>query len=347
MSASSTYNPLSTNNSSSTGASRLSSFEIEHADAGDDDEDDDGDGLVRTAAVSDSTKATFVPSSSRPKPWSALVFVTHLLTGLLYIIRRYPLILLALLGLINACLVAFLILAGPCIMNQTYYYHTPLSTASAVLSPINVILLGDSLVMGSHFPMFHIVASRVQQLLPHFDIKMHNLGEGGNGITAIKSRLPSVYAPPADAVILLWDSDAYALGDNETPNRLDWLRSVYISNVTYVVQQIQQHHPGVKVALAGPIIVGDGPWSFRHTVEEYKTKGEQFDEYRDINRHVATSVNATYIDLRKAYLDSIPSYHRGFRHCVTVDGNHPSTNGAYINAYHISKTLLDWFQSTS
>lgn len=195
--------------------------------------------------------------------------------------------------------------------------------------------------------MFHIVASRVQKLLPNFDVKLHNYGEGGNGITAIKSRLPSVYSTPADAVILLWDSDVYNVGYNEPPDRLDWLRAAYISNVTDVVRQLRRHKPGVKVALSGPIIVGEGPWSFRYSLAEYTTKGEQFDEYREINRQLAKGLNVTYIDLRKAYLEAIPSYHMGFRHCVTVDGNHPSTNGAYINAYHISKTLLDWFQSSS
>ena len=92
--------------------------------------------------------------------------------------------------------------------------------------------------------------------------------------------------------------------------------------------------------------------------------------YRSYNQQIAHDLNVTYIDLRQAYLDAVPSYHKGFRHCVTVDGNttyppfspyhhlyltccypidglgnHPSTNGAYINAYKISQTLLEWFGS--
>jgi len=62
---------------------------------------------------------------------------------------------------------------------------------------------------------------------------------------------------------------------------------------------------------------------------------------------VTTGLNASYLDLRKAYLDAIPAYHRGFRHCVTVDGNHPSLNGAYINAYKISELLLQWFDGAA
>ena len=99
----------------------------------------------------------------------------------------------------------------------------------------------------------------------------------------------------------------------------------------------------MKIGLAGPILAGDGPWSFRYTLREYNIKGELFDLYRSYNQQIALALNVTYIDLRQSYLAAIPSYHMGFRDCVTVDGNHPSTNGAYINAYKISQTLLEWF----
>lgn len=100
---------------------------------------------------------------------------------------------------------------------------------------------------------------------------------------------------------------------------------------------------GVKIGLAGPILVGDGPWSFRYTQRQHQIKAQLFDLYRSYNQKISLDLNLTYIDLRQAYLDAVPSYHKGFRHCVTVDGNHPSENGAYINAYKISQTLLEWF----
>jgi len=204
------------------------------------------------------------------------------------LVRRYMLFIAVVGGLVTSIAGLFLMLAGPCVLNQLKYYTiTPLSLHAATKSTLNVVLLGDSLVMGSKYPVFDTVAARVSALLPHFHVTLHNLGVGGNGITAIKSRLPSVYATPADAVILLWDSDAYVLGDRETDDRLAQLQRVYESNVTYVVREIQRHKPGVKMALAGPILVGDGPWSLRYTVREYRVKAQQFDTYRDINRRLA------------------------------------------------------------
>jgi hypothetical protein len=204
------------------------------------------------------------------------------------LVRRYMLFIAVVGGLVTSIAGLFLMLAGPCVLNQLKYYTiTPLSLHAATKSTLNVVLLGDSLVMGSKYPVFDTVAARVRALLPHFHVTLHNLGVGGNGITAIKSRLPSVYATPADAVILLWDSDAYVLGDRETDDRLAQLQRVYESNVTYVVREIQRHKPGVKMALAGPILVGDGPWSLRYTVREYRVKAQQFDTYRDINRRLA------------------------------------------------------------
>lgn len=210
----------------------------------------------------------------------------------LNLFRRYPLPIAVVCGLVTSIVGLFLMLAGPCVMNQlAYYTFTPLSLHTASKSPLNVVLLGDSLVMGSKYRVFDTVAARVNALLPNFHVTLHNLGVGGNGITAIKARLPSVYDTPADAVILLWDSDAYVLGDRETEARLAQLQQTYESNVTFVVREIQRHKPGVQVALAGPILVGDGPWSLRYSVREYRIKAQQFDAYRAINRRLAAGAS--------------------------------------------------------
>ena len=164
-------------------------------------------------------------------------------------LQRHPVLVASVLTCAALVSILFLILAGPCVLNQWYYYQSPLSNAYASLSSLNVVLMGDSLVMGSKFPIFYIVATRIQALLPNFNLKLHDLGQGGNGITAIKLRLPSLYALPADAVILLWDSDAWVLGYDESDAHLAALKETYVSNVTYVIQEIQRNKPGMDTLL--------------------------------------------------------------------------------------------------
>ena len=182
---------------------------------------------------------------SRPEQWNCLVQLVKCLVRVLKSLQRHPIVITSILSCAALISILFLILAGPCVLNQWYYYESPLSNAYASLSSLNVVLMGDSLVMGSKFPIFYIVATRVQALLPNFNLKLHDLGQGGNGITAIKSRLPSLYALPVDAVILLWDSDAWVLGYDESDAHLAALKETYVSNVTYVVQEIQRNKPGV------------------------------------------------------------------------------------------------------
>lgn len=240
--------------------------------------------------------------------------------------------------------VFFMVIFGPCVIPTRYTSKTPLTTkAPSNLSSIKVIVLGDSLVMGSAYEIFSMVNARVKTLLPNFDVELLNFGEGGAGILTMRSKLPEIYKTHADAVILLWDSDEYILPEEVSDETLNRLRPMYTSNVTYVVRAIQANKPAVKIALAGPIIVGDGPWNVKKTIEEYRLKARVFDIYREINRQLSGQLNATYIDLRQAYLDAVPPAHLGSRNCVTVDGNHPSENGAMINARKIAETLHDWF----
>ena len=183
--------------------------------------------------------------ASRPEQWNCLVQLVKCLIRVLKSLQRHPILIASIFACAALISSLFLILAGPCVMNQWHYYQTPLSYAAST-SSLNIVLMGDSLVMGSKYPIFFIVATRIQSLLPNFNMKLHDLGQGGNGITAIKARLPLLYALPADAVILLWDSDAYVLGYDESDAHLAALKVTYVSNVTYVVQEIQRNKPGRK-----------------------------------------------------------------------------------------------------
>lgn len=62
---------------------------------------------------------------------------------------------------------------------------------------------------------------------------------------------------PADAVILLWDSDVSDVDERDmSPSSVSELHANYIADVTNVIREIQKSKNGVKMALAGPILLG-------------------------------------------------------------------------------------------
>jgi hypothetical protein len=64
---------------------------------------------------------------------------------------------------------------------------------------------------------------------------------------------------PADAVILLWDSDISDVDERDlSPSSISELHTNYIANVTNVITEIQKSKNGVKMPLAGPILLGNG-----------------------------------------------------------------------------------------
>jgi hypothetical protein len=64
-----------------------------------------------------------------------------------------------------------------------------------------------------------------------------------------------VLATPADAIIILWDSDINANVESKVDIAI--LREFFISNVTFVVNSIQKNRSTVLIALAGPTTIGE------------------------------------------------------------------------------------------
>ena len=227
-----------------------------------------------------------------------------------------------------------------CLLDASYY--VPVSKQN-IQEPYNVILYGDSLITGNHFQnfgLFPLLTARIQSLMPNYNLNFNNLAHAGDGIIAMRDRLPSVLQSPGDAVIMFWDSDVSA--NLETPENIDELRRIYISNVSFVINAIQQNRTGIKIALAGPGILGEGPLIKKVPFTVYHQKKIMLNAYSAINQDIANSFNITYIDVRSAYLSQLPFYRLTYGGCLTVDGEHENTNGMQIISKLFARAIFEW-----
>jgi lysophospholipase L1-like esterase len=230
--------------------------------------------------------------------------------------------------------------APTCILASSY--SKPVSL-QAVDRTFNLALLGDSLVTGNHrqkFGIFPVIASKISAFVPNFKLNIMNYGHGGDGIMAIHGRLKYVLSAPTDGIIIMWDSDVSS--NDETPENAAYYRSVYILEVTALVQDIQKNNSAIRIALAGPILIGEGSLSLSRTAPLYGSKTDMLNEYVVINRQIAIRLNVSYIDLRGAFLSALPNYRLSNEGCLTIDGEHENENGMAIIAKSIARLLVDW-----
>lgn len=227
-----------------------------------------------------------------------------------------------------------------CTLNPSYSYPVSNSNFS---EPFKLIMFGDSLVTGSraqNFGIFPQLSSKVSFYLPSYNLNLMNFGHNADGIIALRRRMKRVLATPADAIIILWDSDINA--NVESRADIDGLRDFYISNVTYVVKEIQKNSSSVHIALAGPIIIGEGVFFKKVPFTTYHKRFAMLNDYASINKKIASDLNITYIDIRSAYLNSLPMYRMSYMGCLTVDGEHENTNGMAIIAKSVATAVARW-----
>lgn len=227
-----------------------------------------------------------------------------------------------------------------CTLDSTYSYPVSVSNVS---EPFKLIMFGDSLVTGSraqNFGIFPDLASKVSFYLPNFNLNLINFGHNADGIVALRKRMNYVLATPADAIIILWDSDINANVESKVDIAI--LREFYISNVTFVVNAIQKNSSTVQIALAGPTIIGEGVFFKKVPFTTYHKRIAMLNDYSSINRQIADNHNITYIDIRSAYLDALPLYRMSYKGCLTVDGEHENSNGMAIIAKSIAKVVAKW-----
>jgi hypothetical protein len=280
---------------------------------GGDDKDDD---IINTPNVK--------VSENLPSSRTAKVLTCH---------KNYPVVFALFYGAFLTVIVFFLITCAPtCTLGPSYYRPLTLEKKD---TQFNLIMFGDSLITGNHrqkFNIFPIIASKVASFIPHYNLNMINFGEGGNRIIDLRNRIEPVLSTPSDAILLLWDSDVSS--SDETAENMSYLREVYISNVTYVLDRILQSDSSKLIAITGPIILGERLSAC--------SKSSMLDEYVEINQKICTAYNITYIDLRKAFISEIPWYRMVDSGCLTVDGEHENRNGMTIVAKAVAKTVIRW-----
>jgi lysophospholipase L1-like esterase len=91
----------------------------------------------------------------------------------------------------------------------------------------------------------------------------------------------------------------------------------------------------LSVFCEGPALIGERPVNH---------KDKMLDDYREMNRKVASALSIPFVDVRKELKDAIPSYRLAKDGCVTTDGEHLNNRGVAIISYMFAKVTYDWVQ---
>lgn len=291
------------------------------------------------SAKEDSFRASDYVSPSKLHIW--WLYIIRRCKDFFFLSRKHRAITSTVIILSFAVAVFMVISCAPiCTLDSIYSYPVSVSNVS---EPFRLIMFGDSLVTGSrsqNFGIFPQLASKVSFYLPNFNLNLMNFGHNADGIVALRRRIKHVLATPADAIIILWDSDINA--DVESKVDVAILREFYISNVTFVVKAIQKNSSTVHIALAGPTIIGEGVFFKKVPFTTYHKRIAMLNDYAAINRGIAESFNITYIDIRSAYLNALPIYRMSYQGCLTIDGEHENRNGMAIISKSIAEVVAEW-----
>jgi hypothetical protein len=71
-------------------------------------------------------------------------------------------------------------------------------------------------------------------------------------------------------------------------------------------------------------------------------KDKMLNDYREMNRHVATKLQVPYIDVRSALKKSVPFYRLSGSGCVTLDGEHLNSRGVAEASYLFAQAIYDF-----
>ena len=141
---------------------------------------------------------------------------------------------------------------------------------------------------------------------------------------------------------MYWDSDCSDVYElNMTTSEILQVRATYTTNVEYVIRSVLK--AGAYIAVGGPEILGEGPIK----PERFWGKDPMLNDYRDINVNVTSSLNVRYMDIRQAFLDTIPSWWLSGSGYLTVDGEHENERGTEIVASFFADALIEYVESKS
>ena len=211
-----------------------------------------------------------------------------------------------------------------CVLNDNYTTPFLLDDSHRVINTsrlYEVVLFGDSMI--GHPERYSQLSKKLQRFMPQFKLNITSLGYSGSGIEALRyTWLERVLANTTerghiDAMIMLWDSDVS--DENWRISREDILekKKRYITNTAAVIQRILSTKPGIFLAIAGPLMYGEGPLfaplrRYDH-VYDYRMYSEKYDEFITLNQALCVGFNITYIDVRSTFLSLIPKHRHGFR----------------------------------
>ena len=213
------------------------------------------------------------------------------------------------------------------------------------LTRFNVALIGDSLW---HKPCgsFDLIG-KLNALLPDYNIIFHDYGSNGAKIQDIYSKLVTdvIHTKP-DAYLLFWDSDVSDINEQEmTEDQITQIRMDYTNTLNKLVETILETNS--YLAIGGPEILGEG-WLGKP--QYFWFKREMLDDYREINRNVASAYNVPYVDIRQAFLDAIPHWHIYYKNYLTTDGEHENEAGTNIIASMFAmfaSALAKWLETNN
>eukprot|EP01040_Poterioochromonas_malhamensis_P004951 gene4951-5311_t len=201
--------------------------------------------------------------------------------------------------------------------------------------------IGDSLI---HRPFKEFdLGGRLQRQFKTINLNITENAESGQIISEcydnIETDLPK---GSADMVILYWDTDVsdYYEGDMSL-EEVTLKRESYKSNLTAVINYVKA--AGVsKMAVAGPTILGEGPFLYKQFMAARKNKKSMLNDYRQMNMDIAEELGVDYIDMRKSYLYELPDYWIAAAYYLTLDGEHPNDRGTGVIVDKFAKQISEW-----
>ena len=143
-----------------------------------------------------------------------------------------------------------------------------------------------------------------------YNFTVGHIAHGGKRIAGIRHDLPAIVAFKPDACLVYFDSDASDVeynGSGLSDEEVKAIREQYVIDLKYVIETILS--TGTFLAVGGPEILGEGPigktfrfWGTRDVVLAYE----------DMTRSIVKSYNIEYMDIRQAFLNTIPTWYQIF-----------------------------------
>jgi len=203
-----------------------------------------------------------------------------------------------------------------------------------------VMLIGDSL-LNRPFQRFGS-AGMLQRRLSDYPLVFWNEAQDGSQIASSYSRLgPALSEHNPQAVVLLWDSDASDVDESVlTADEVTTLRANYMTTLR-VFCNTTLSYPSVEyMVMSGPVVYGSEGTLARP--ERFNDKSDVYDEYREMNKQVASEFGVDYIDARSNFLSAVPFYWQFYKWWVSIDGEHFNYRGTIIWTNLLADRLESW-----